>query len=171
MSCTLVTTTTGRWEEWLESRQEKKDSRVLVNSSWICTSVCPGILVCTRNSVASWTTEVTVSLFSALVRLHLESSVHFWAHHYKEDIEVLENAQRRIMELMKGLEPKSYKKRLRDLDIFSLEKSQGRSYHSLHYLQVASWGWSLLPGSQQYKKWKQEQTVPGEAGHQEVFIH
>lgn len=68
-----------------------------------------GILTCIRNSVAS---QTRVALYSALVSSHPESCDQFWAPHYEQDVELLEDIQRKAVELVKSQEHKFCKEQL-----------------------------------------------------------
>lgn len=66
--------------------------------------------------------KVILSPYSALVRPHLEYYIQMWCLQYRRNMDLLENIHRRATQMMQGMEHLSYRDRLRELGIFSLEK-------------------------------------------------
>jgi len=72
--------------------------------------------------MASRAREVILSLYSVLVRPHLEFYIQMWSPQNRRDVDLLECIQRRATKMIQGMEHLSYEDRLRELRLFSLEK-------------------------------------------------
>ncbi|KAK4826949.1 hypothetical protein QYF61_012798 [Mycteria americana] len=107
-------------DERLESSPMERDLGVWVDDKLDMSQQANCVLRCIKHSIATWSREVTVPLYTALVRPHLEYCLQFWAPQYKKDIKLLENVWKRASKMVKGLKGKTYEEQL------SLEKRRLR---------------------------------------------
>ena len=83
------------------------------------------LLVPIKKRMASRSREQILTLYSALVRPHLEHWSRSGLLCSKKDRNLLERVQQRVEKMIKGLQHLPYEERLRDLGLFSLEKQRG----------------------------------------------
>ena len=97
------------------------------------------ILGGTKRSIASWSKEGIIPLYSALVWLHLGYCVRFWAPQFKKDVKVRECVQRRATELVEGLEGMSCAEWLRTRGLSRNQQAEGRPRCSLQLPEEGTW--------------------------------
>lgn len=81
--------------------------------------------------------EVIVPIYPILVRLSLEPFIQIWGLQYRKEIGLIEQIQKRALKMIRELEQLSYGDRLRDLELFTLEKRrlQGGFIAAFQYIK------------------------------------
>ena len=94
-------------------------------------------LGCIVHGIAGWVREGIVPFCSALLQPHLEYCVCMWNPQNRRDIDLLQRIQRRATKMIQGMEHLPYVERLRELQLFSLEKRrlQGGLRAAFQYLK------------------------------------
>ena len=116
----------------LQSSSVERDLGVLVdefNMSKQCAAVAKKanrMLGFINKGITSRDKETIISLYSLLVRSHLEYCVHFWSPVCKKEVDRLERVQRKATKMIKGLGSLLCEERLRERGLFSLEKRRLR---------------------------------------------
>jgi len=70
------------------------------------------------------------------VRPHPQHCILIWGTQYRKDVKLLKRVRSRAMRMLRGLEHFPYEECLRELGVFSLEKSPRRLHFSIPVYKV-----------------------------------
>ena len=118
----------------LESIETEKDLGVYVSNNLKpasqCSSACAKgnrMLGLVKRTIQSRDPIVLLSLYKSLVRPHLEYCCSAWNPYYEKNKCLLEKVQHRFTRLFPGLRHLSYRERLAQLKLWSLEERRNRA--------------------------------------------
>ena len=74
-----------------------------------------------KRTFTSRDSKIIIPLYKSLIRPQLEYCIQAWHPHLKKDIDILEKVQKRATKSIKGMQHLSYKERLTELHLQSLE--------------------------------------------------
>ena len=118
---------------WLGDSKVEKDLGVYVDDKLKFSKQClearnraNKMLGFISRNVGHRSKEVIKTLYNAYVRPHLEYCVQVWSPHYQKDLVMLEKVQRRATRLISGFKRLDYETRLRELNMFSLQRRYKR---------------------------------------------
>ena len=118
----------------LESSSFEKDLGVMIPNDLKCTSHTDYVVLkanrllgALHRSIQSKVKAIILPLYTSLVRPRFKYCVQAWSPYYRKDIDKLEKVQRRAVRMITDLRGTSYREKLLELGLFSLEKRRIRA--------------------------------------------
>ena len=115
--------------QWLDFCEAEKDLGVWFSSNLKQSKQCiearnkaSRVLGFINRNVEYKSREVILKLYKSYVRPHLEYCIQAWKPHLSRDVTMLESVQRRATRMIPGLSLLSYEERLKELNLFSIER-------------------------------------------------
>ena len=115
--------------EWLDSVENEKDLGVIVSNDLEVSSHClearnkaNRMLGIINRNVSYKSKEVMSKMYNSYVRPVMEYCSQVWAPHLRKDIDMLEAVQRRATRMIHGFDNMSYEERLKNLNMYSVER-------------------------------------------------
>jgi len=113
---------------------EEKDLGVTIDKSFKVGKQCAKaakkanvILGMIKRTFTCRNKKIMLKLYKSLVRPHLDYCIQVWRPHFKKDIQLLENVQRRVTKCVQDCDGMEYKERLRVLNLTEFEVRMKRA--------------------------------------------